>query len=377
MIQTSTDYFVLVTNKNSVSEEWGYIRPNGFIKIADVLYSYTFSWQTYLWYNICILWSFNSSIRLVINRQDVLATNLTNINSSSVLIREQFVSSIVLGRGSYSQIQDFQIWNKVIDNLTLDQFQECNQVEGDIFSWQQWQSTQKRSQHLFQGEEKLCSSPAFTGFTDLIKSVQMSFPDATSFCKKLGGELLVPQNEEELHSLLNKIQLEKVTRLSKCNFGGYTGLRKVPLTKRLVKELEGTEQSNWWSQFWHPLSPNGGDQQTCVILNLTDPYFDDVSCDIKHCSLCHFKTMPVYSTRGLCEKEDYIRWQFKMSETQDRNNRYIFSGLGPTYMMFNTSTKSFEIVDIFTRRTLASKRLETGYPFGPFRVITNKKRRGK
>jgi hypothetical protein len=353
LIQQSSQSFLVVKHKESIDESWALFRPNGLIKFANQLYTYSFNWETFHWHHICLLYASNSSLKLIIDGLSVEVTKLTDIVGE--VPKDIFVSgSLTLGSNTFGQFRDLHIWGRLLDRASLAGWLACKPgEEGDVFSWDGWTSTAPQGR-LLQGEPDSCTQ-ASTGFVDLISQRQMTFDESAQFCTDLGGELYVPDSEEELMHVLGQLEGPGYDRAA-CNNRAYIGLRKQP-TGAFYRGTEGPV-AEWLASHWHPLAPNGGSHQPCVVVNLTNHLLDDVACDSLVCSICEYKTRPVFSTRGLCAQEDSIRWKFKLFYLPGK--RYIFFGIGPTAMIYNSSSMAFNVIDIFTRDTLASRTLPTG-----------------
>ena len=362
MIQES-EAFLIIRNNKSIDEEWASIRPKRLMKFADQLYTYDFWWETFMWNHICLIFYTNSSLRLVVNMQEVNVTRLDHINSN--ISENVFVNSILLGVNTYGQFRDLHIWSRRLNQFEMAEYQNCgkNLREGEIFSWDSWQTNQQqRRGHLVRRNTNPCSKK-YEMFVDLVNQKKMTLAEATKFCNKMGGEVYVPSSEKELKDVLDGIKTSSYDR-EFCGFRAYVGLRKSGQTGALYEPTKGENWTSaaWWSDLWHHLAPNGGDHQTCVALNLTHRYLDDVSCDTPLCSLCQYKSRSVFSTRGFCEKENPRNWQFKMSNLP--GPRYNFIGFGTTVLTFDNQAKTFNISDVFSKKTLAWQKLPTGYPFG-------------
>ena len=352
---------MIIKNNKSIDEEWASIKPRGIIKFADELFTYQFKWQTFFWYHICLLHSPSSQIRLIINKKNIEVSKLASIRTSSTKLGMNAFDSVLLGYNSYGQFRDLHIWSRELNDDSILKFQGCNRIRGDVFSWEKWKFPEDQSHML--GHMNTCSDARY-GLTDLLASKRLSLTDATIFCGELGGELYYPSSEQDFQEVMTQLRDQNNEG---CNFRAYLGLRKGTKSGEIYnpRAEASSKMAGLWSRLWHPLAPNGGDHQTCVAVNLTNHYLDDVSCHSKLCSLCNYKTAPVFSTRGLCEKEDFIKWKFKMSfHHSSGGGRYIFSGFGPTILIFNDTFETFNVIDVLTRQTLAWRRMSIGYPFG-------------
>ena len=334
MIQES-EGFLIIDNNGSIDEEWASIRPNSLVKFADQLYTYDFWWETFTWNHICLIYYTNSSLRFLVNMQEVNVTKLDHINSN--IPENVFVNSILLGVNTYGQFRDLNIWSRPLNDLEIAEYQRCgkNLSEGEIFSWEFGQinrqiNQQQKLGHLLRRKTNSCYKE-HESFVDLVNQKTMTFSEAAEFCNEIGGEVYVPSSEKEMKEVLDRMKTSSYGSDS-CGFRAYLGLRKYGQTGALHHPTGGNS-APWCSHLWHHLAPNGGNYQTCVALNLTNYYLDDVSCNTPLCSLCQYKATSVFSTRGLCEKENPSNWKFKMSRLP--GPRYNFIGFGPTVLIFD------------------------------------------
>ena len=78
IIQSSFEAFLVIKHDGSIDEEWASIRPSGIVKFNDQLFSYQYTWETFLWHHLCLLYS-PLTVTLRINQEDIPVLPLTHM----------------------------------------------------------------------------------------------------------------------------------------------------------------------------------------------------------------------------------------------------------------------------------------------------------
>ena len=114
-----------------------------------------------------------------------------------------------------------------------------------------------------------------------------NFDAASYLCEAFGGELLVPQNDNDLNEVGSIIKNSE-----KC-MSAFLGLKKTQDDK--VVNLNGDIIS---FTRWDKNEPNGKDYEKCINIYESAKY-NDVNCGGKSCLVCKMSPKHVFSLRGI------------------------------------------------------------------------------
>lgn len=104
---------------------------------------------------------------------------------------------------------------------------------------------------------------------------EVDFASALESCKKAGGTLATPMNEEENNAVLSIVK--------RYNRYAFLGIKECD-TSGQFKYIDGTPL-NYTK--WHQYEPNGKGKEKCVEM-YTDGSWNDKKCNLHRLTICEF-----------------------------------------------------------------------------------------
>nr|XP_045619273.1 uncharacterized protein LOC123771045 [Procambarus clarkii] len=179
--------------------------------------------------------------------------------------------------------------------------------------------------------KELCGN-YISGFY-LFFSGKMFFKDANSWCKKLKGELILPEDDEVNAYLFDRFLSYKDQCSDIWTHLYWIGADGDLKTSRWLKLADQTPLT------FHPflsLYEAVTTEYQCIASVTHEHYkWAATSCDIEACILCNFTTFPQMRLRGLCTNSAFDR-QFSFRD--NKNFKLVFDGVGHIVMRQENNT---------------------------------------
>nr|XP_053627980.1 uncharacterized protein LOC128685465 [Cherax quadricarinatus] len=161
----------------------------------------------------------------------------------------------------------------------------------------------------------------------LFFSHKMNFKRAYSWCRKLKGQLIIPEDAKTNAFFFDKFVSYKDQCRDLWTHLFWIGAAGNLTTLQWLKLTDGTPIT--WYQFLREYG-RATVEFHCIAAVYHDPYkWASCPCEIQTCILCNFTTYPVLRLRGLC-RDSLLDRVFSFRDNEDFE--MIFDGLGHVVM---------------------------------------------
>ena len=326
-------------------------------------------WDLAVWNHVCIILSSTlGTARTVLNGKAMLFIEDYHIHSPKNLV---LLASAVEGGGyeksSFGQISDVSVWSRAFKEEHVQAWTNCELLEnGDLVDWKTatWDA---RGMEVVQVErQEVCSKNMFKGIK-VFDVARMSFEDGWHFISILGGELVVPDNNETYSKILEVFD-SSIELREKCGKIFFTGFTDKEVEGNFINVVTGEPLT--WDNWAQGQPDNFGGNENCV--ELKSGRLNDVSCDSIYCPIMKIENSPTFELRGSCEDSQVDRFYTLLLDSGSILGTELL-GFTHTKMTWDSGKQVWNIVDMVDGSILAYSNSTLSYPFGTHQwFFTNK-----
>ena len=297
------------------------------------------------WTQLC--WIHNPEKDIIYSNGKVLESERRRREDQDTFVKNDYVydSALVLGqtpskiRKGFSIRKMFQgfltelnIWNKELSKNEIEKMTNCEIFpRGNIVSWEEnaYKITGKRTNIYLKNKQnmtKLCNRKIF-----FVIPHDRDLKFSHKQCRSLGGQIAVPQTEEENADLLQAVKSFPVC-LDNENSISWIGIEKLRSASNWKMVLSTNNASNFTKLPLHKLSKSESFtlEDYCVTLTSGgdwNMYRDCYSAtnSILACNVCEFENTPSFSMKGSCPNGG-PNWNYYLTRDMTLPLTYYFEG---------------------------------------------------
>ena len=273
---------------------WDFEKKVGFLMYQGVYYRFDFTNQTITpdsWQYICLAMT-SIKIKIVLNGEILLSDPKVDLPTAAIKETKLWLGGALfsnkdLNRRLDGMIANANFWNNAMQDdglisITTNNKTVISSAKYDLLS----SITPKNSScidYLILDENDVVFQELQP--QNLLIEYKTDFDSSNYLCQGYGGNLTLPDNEEEIKTLGYLIQQSEVCESS------FLGLKKSS-----NKEILDLKDNPVPYLKWHLNQPNGGETQKCIVTY--ESYLDDVECNLKRCFSCQIPEKSMFVLRG-------------------------------------------------------------------------------
>ena len=248
---------------------------------------------------------------------------------------------------SVDKMADINIWNVTLNQREIDQWTDCKEAKKE-YKVVDWNTAEWNVKDIKIGEVDLSAVCKIKSKVEMYQfTFKKTFLESADFCHLLRGKLAVARNNATAMAMRKKCE----------TFAGINDLDVEdqfidPYTRRQPDEM-----------IWAPHEPNNfGIGEDCTNIQWNG-FLNDVSCNLRYCSLCNINNFPQFELRGFCNADSQdIKYQIAVEPSF--KEVYTIVGWRKTDIMWNKNQSRWESIETKDLLVVAFCNSTTEYPFG-------------
>ena len=284
------------------------------------------------WNHFCLTYSSIKEISKVYHNgklmRSELEANFTDIENGESVWRSSFIigQEPDIFEGGYDpaqlfngEISELNMWSKVLNDEEIGSLSNCSIViQGDVISWYEENFTINQAK-----VSRLQNSSLFCDQTKqlVIFPQKKSFKSAKALCNIHGGNLAVPESENEEDEIMKVVSKHKKACLVPSN-----NLQKGKAVWLGMERMNGIWYSSNATNTFEQITYSNWDATRCTSKDCGSP---DLGCpyiqtdgfwafglsigtcsSLELCTVCSFTETPIFTLKGTCSEDSQLDWNY-------------------------------------------------------------------